>query len=65
MKYKIVIWCWRAIKDFYESEDLQDVRDWFLRNWYASYDNGFCAFYVYEGDRELSFEEEYDLGFYG
>lgn len=65
MKYKIVIWCWREIKDFYESEDLQDVRDWFLRNWYTSYDNGFCAFDVYEGDRQLSFEEEYDLGFYG
>ncbi len=64
MKYKIEIWCWRELQDIYESEDVQDVLDWFLSNWYASYDNGFCSFCVYEDDRELSFEEGYDLGFY-
>ena len=65
MKYKIEIWCWCALQDVYESEDLQDALDWFLSNWLGVWESGGCAFDVYEGNRKLSFEEAYDLGFYG
>ena len=65
MKYKIVIWCYQTIKDTYESEELQEALDWFISNWLGIWERGGCAFYVYEDDRELSFDEAYDLGFYG
>lgn len=65
MKYKIEILCWCTLEDFYESEDLQDALNWFLSNWLGIWESGGCAFYVYKDGRELSFDEAYDLGFYG
>lgn len=63
--YRIVIWCWNTIQDTYESKILQDALDWFLNNWLGVWESGGCAFYVYRDGHELSFDEAYDLGFYG
>lgn len=64
MKYKIEIWQWRSIIETYESDDITDVLDWYRNNWRGCYECGNCSFTVYEYGRELSFEEEFELGFY-
>ena len=51
--------------DSYESDDIQDILSWYQsEGWCGAYDNGSCAFNIYENGRELSFDEGYDLGFY-
>ena len=64
MRYKIEIWQYRIIASKYESDDISDVLLWYQLNWQHTYDMGYCSFDVYEDGRELSFEEEYELGFY-
>ena len=64
MKYKIEIWQYHSITTTYESDDIEDVLLWYKAEWYMAYENGFCAFYIYEYDRPLSFDEEYELGFH-
>lgn len=64
MGYKIEIWQYHNITTTYESDDIEDVLLWYKANWYMAYENGFCAFDIYEYDRLLSFDEEYALGFH-
>lgn len=64
MKYKIEIWQYHNIADTYESDDIRDVLNWYKNNWHWIYDVGDCAFYVYKDNEELSWDEEYKLGFY-
>ena len=64
MKYKIEIWQYQDITATYESDNIQDILSWYRSNWYHSYVMGFCSFSVHENERELSFEEEYEFGFY-
>lgn len=64
MKYKIEIWQYFNMTEFFESDNIQDILDWYKENWWGCYEIGGCSFTIYENDRELSFEEEYELGFY-
>lgn len=64
MKYKIEIMQWHSITETHESDDIRDIVEWFHDNWHLDYDRGYCAINVYEDGRELSWDEEYDLGFY-
>ena len=64
MKYKIEIWQWGSISETFKSDNIEDVVEWYESEWMGCYEMGYCVFIVYENDRQLSFEEEYDLGFY-
>lgn len=64
MRYKIDIWQYHSVVDNYESDDIESILKYFRSRWYYIYDYGMCSFTVYEGERELSFDELYDLGFY-
>lgn len=64
MKYKIEIWQWHSISETYESDNIEDILDWYKSNWLYCYEIGQCTFCVYENERELSFEEENSFGFH-
>ena len=64
MKYKIEIWQYGSITEIYESENIEDIVAWYKSNWEMCWDMGGCAFEVYENGKQLSFDEEYELGFY-
>lgn len=64
MKYKIEIWQWHSLTTTFESDNIEDVMDWYKAEWWYCYEMGNCSFSVYENDRELSFEEEAKLGFH-
>ena len=64
MNYRIDIWTWGFIADTYWNNNVESVLKWFKDNWVGKYENGLCTFHVYKDDVELSFEEEYRLGFY-
>lgn len=64
MKYKIEIWRYLSVIDTYESDNIADLIKWYKTNWYYIYESGECSFIVYENGIELSFEEEYQLGFH-
>lgn len=64
MEYRIEIWQYHDIAQAFESDNIQDVVDWYKEEWHYSYEMGYCSFSVYENNRELSFEEEWELGFY-
>ena len=64
MNYRIDIWTWGFITDTYWNNNVESVLKWFKDNWAEKYENGLCTFRVYKDDVELSFEEEYRLGFH-
>ena len=64
MKYKIEIWQHNNITESYENDNIEDVLKWFRLKWWWLYELGDCSFSVYEDNRELSWNEEYKLGFY-
>ena len=64
MRYKMEIWQWRRIVDTYASDDINEVLEWYKDEWKGCHDDGYCAFYIFDNDKELSFEEEYKLGFF-
>ena len=64
MKYKIEIWQWQNITETFESDNIEDILEWYRVSWWWIYESGGCSFTVYENGRELSFEEENELGFY-
>ena len=63
-KYRIEIWQYRHIVRINESDDINDILKWYRNYWQCVYDSGMCAFDVYEGDREMDFDELDSLGFY-
>jgi len=62
--YKIEIWQFHGITETFENEDVREVVRWFNENWKWSYENVGCSFIVYKDNQELSFNEEYELGFH-
>ena len=64
MKYKIEIWQYHNITEIYESDNIEDILHWYKVNWWWLYELGNCSFSVYKDKEELSFEEEYRLGFH-
>ena len=62
--YKIEIWQYGTITETYESNNVEEVLDWYKWSWRNCYDCGGCAFGVYKDGEELSFDEVYALGFY-
>lgn len=65
MKYKIDIWTYGHINESYENDDIAEVLDWYkYSGWASAYDQGRCAFNLYEDGQKLSFDEEYELGFH-
>jgi hypothetical protein len=58
------IWQWHRIVDTYASDDINEVLEWYKDEWKDCYDNGNCAFYMFDNDKETSFEEEYKIGFF-
>ena len=61
MKYKAEIWRYRGIIDTCESDNIDDIREWFKSEWYASYYNGMCSLMVYRDGEEMSWDEMFDL----
>ena len=64
MKYKIEIWHYCSLADFFESDDIKEVVKWYRSEWKTCYDDGNCCFEVYEYGRQLSFDEVWELGFF-
>ena len=64
MKYKIEIWQWQSMRDIFESDNIEDIVEWYESEWKDCFEMGYCSFGVYENDRRLSFDEEWDLGFH-
>lgn len=61
MKYKAEIWRYHSIIDTYESDNVDDIREWFKSKWYMSHEDGECYLEVYRDDEELSWDEKFDL----
>ena len=64
MKYKIEIWRYHHKVETYENEDIKEVLKWYKEEWQYTFDMGECTFYIYENDRRMDFDEEYELGFF-
>lgn len=64
MKYRIEIWQYHDITETYESDNIEDVLEWYKLNWWWPYELGDCVFYIYNDNEELSWNEAYKLGFY-
>lgn len=62
--YKIEIWQYHDLKETYENNDVKKVLRWYKSHWKDCYEYGGCAFDVYKDDVQLSFDEEYELGFH-
>ena len=63
MKYKIEIWKYHRIVETYENNDIKEILKWYIENWLSVHDYGGCTFYIYEENKQLSIDEENDLGF--
>ena len=61
MMYRAEIWRYHGIIDTCESDNAEDIIEWFKSEWYASYDNGMCSLSVYKDGEELSWDEMYKL----
>ena len=64
MKYRLEVWRYRNPIASYEDDDIQFLVQMFKEDWVACYEEGSCTLYVYEDGRELSIDEEFELGFY-
>ena len=64
MTYKIEIWRYNSVVETYEDDDIEEVLRWYISNYKYCYELGGCTFTLYKDDVELSFEEEYELGFH-
>lgn len=62
MKYKIEIWRYGSEVDKYESDKIEEIVSWYRCKWQDCFENGGCTFYIYEYGRELSFDEEDEIG---
>lgn len=64
MRYKIEIWQWHSITETYESDNIENILEWYKVHWRWTYELGNCAFTIYKNNEELSWDEEYELGFH-
>jgi hypothetical protein len=64
MKFEIEIWRYHVASETFENDDIKEVLSWYEEEWKNTYENGGCTFYIFEDEKELSFDEEYELGFY-
>lgn len=65
MKYKIEIWRYHALIEQYESDTIEDIKDWFFdSNWKWEYERCACCFGVCENSRYMEFDELNKYGFY-
>lgn len=63
-EYRIEIWRYHSVVDSFSSDDILNIREWWLDEWYITWCYGECAVEVYKNDRPMSFEELSSLGFY-
>jgi hypothetical protein len=64
MKYRIEIWIYHHLHTQFESNNIKEVLKWYKEKWQVSYGIGNCTFYLFEDNKELSFDYIYKLGFY-
>lgn len=64
MKYRIEIWRFQYLTASYENDNIDKVLIWYLKNWKNIYDNGRCAFNLYENNKKLDYDKCNELGFY-
>lgn len=65
MKYKIRIWRYGSIVDSYESNDINEIKKWYMDKWHFVYDYlGACYWEIYKDNKEMNYDELYNLGFY-
>lgn len=64
MRYRLEVWVHGNPSASYEDDDIQTLVEIFKEDWSYEYERGGCAIYVYDDCRELSIDEEYELGFY-
>lgn len=63
MKVKIEIWQYHNVVDEYESDNIEEILNWFRKHWRCCYNDGGCSFEVYQNGKRLSFHELCELGF--
>ncbi len=53
MKYKIEAWVYRETVDEFETDSLEEAREWWRKNWKKAEDfgNAYCEWYV-DGERQ-------------
>lgn len=62
--YKIEIWRFHCVVDTYTRNNIKEILKWYKNNWQISYEWGDCSFEVYKNDKELSFYELEEIGFF-
>ena len=61
--YKINIWRYRRIVDKFESDNLEDLQEWYNENWMWDYEYGECAIDLFYLGKSLSWEDKKEIGF--
>lgn len=64
MKYRIDIWQYGNMVENYESDNIEEVVDWYKENWADAYEHSLCTMDVYEQRRDIPFEEAIKFGFF-
>ncbi len=64
MKYKIDVWQYGFLRESYESDNIEDVVNWYKENWCYAYQYGLCAIEIYEDGETYPFNKALELGFY-
>ena len=63
VKLKIEIYQYHNIVDTYESDNIEEILNWFRKHWRCCYNDGGCDFEIYKNNKKLSFFELNELGF--
>ena len=62
--YKIKIWEYYNLADTFENNDISKVLEYYNKHWKSRYKNDMCVFDIFKDNKELSFEEKNELGFF-
>ena len=62
--YKIEIWQYHSKVDTYKNKDIKKVLKWYKENWEIINEHGYCCYYLYKNNKELSYDEGREFGFY-
>lgn len=63
-EYKIEIWQYHSIVDTFESDNINEMLEWYKEEWQGVYLRDMCVFYIYKNNIKLNFDEKYELGFF-
>jgi hypothetical protein len=61
MKYKAEILIYQNVVSTYESDNVEDIAEWFKDGWDVLYDMGGCYLKVYRDGEVLDWDEKFEL----